>query len=210
MARVGHLLRIILLGVALGCPQGLEAATIVCLGDSITAGRGLSEEEAYPALVQGLARQDGLDWRVVNAGVSGDTTAGGLRRVDWLIKGSPDLVLIALGANDGLRGLPVAASSANLRAIIDRLRAAKVRVALAGMLLPMNYGEDYRSAFAAIFPALAAECHLPLLPFLLEGVGGKAELNQADGIHPTAAGQRLIAAHVYAFLRSALATAGPP
>jgi acyl-CoA thioesterase-1 len=210
MADVGYLLRIILLGVALSCPRGLEAATIVCLGDSITAGLGLSEEEAYPALVQALARQDGLDWRLVNAGVSGDTTAGGLRRIDWLVKGSPDLVLVALGANDGLRGLPVAVSKANLLAIIDRLRAAKVQVALAGMFLPMNYGEDYRTAFAAIFPALAAENRIPLLPFLLEGVGGKPELNQADGIHPTAAGQRLIAAHVYAFLRSALAVGGPP
>lgn len=210
MAGVGYPLRIILLGVALSCPRVLEAATIVCLGDSITAGLGLSEEEAYPALVQGLARADGLDWRLVNAGVSGDTTAGGLRRVAWLVKGSPDLVLVALGANDGLRGLPVAVSRANLLAIIDRLRAAKVQVALAGMVLPMNYGEDYRTAFAALFPALAAEHHLPLLPFLLEGVGGKPELNQADGIHPTAAGQRLIAAHVYAFLRSTLAVGGPP
>jgi acyl-CoA thioesterase I len=210
MPGVGHLLRIILLGTALSCPRGLDAATIVCLGDSITAGLGLSEEEAYPALVQGLARQDGRDWRLVNAGVSGDTTAGGLRRIDWLVKGSPDLVLVALGANDGLRGLPVAVSKANLLAIVERLRAAKVRVALAGMYLPMNYGEDYRTAFAALFPAVATEDHLPLLPFLLEGVGGKAELNQADGIHPTAAGQRLIATHVYAFLKSALAYGGPP
>jgi len=119
-------------------------------------------------------------------------------------------VLVALGANDGLRGLPVAVSRANLLAIIDRLRAAKVRVAIAGMFLPMNYGEDYRTAFAALFPAVAAETHLPLLPFLLEGVGGRPELNQADGIHPTAAGQRLVAAHVYPFLRSALAMGGPP
>ncbi len=210
MADVGILLRIILLGAVLCCPQALEAATIVCLGDSITAGLGLSEDEAYPAVVEGLARHDGLDWRLVNAGVSGDTTAGGLRRIDWLVKGSPDLVLVALGANDGLRGLPLAASRDNLLATVERLRAAKVRVALAGMYLPMNYGEEYRTAFAALFPAVAAQAHLPLLPFLLEGVGGKPELNQADGIHPTAAGQRLIAEHVHPFLRSALAVGAPP
>ncbi len=201
---------IILLGMALVAPRDLAAATIVCLGDSITAGLGLTEEEAYPAQVQELARKDGLDWRLVNAGVSGDTTAGGLRRIEWLVKGQPDLVLVALGANDGLRGLPVAMSRANLLAIIDRLRAAKVRVAIAGMMLPMNYGEDYRTAFAALYPAVAEERQVPLLPFLLYEVGGKPEFNQADGIHPTAAGQRLIAAHLYPFLKGALVQGAPP
>jgi acyl-CoA thioesterase-1 len=193
------LVRILLLAV-LAAPLPLSATTIVCLGDSLTAGRGLSEDQAYPALVQELARKDGRDWTVINAGVSGDTTAGGLRRVAWLIKAKPDLALVALGANDGLRGLPLAESRANLLAIADRFAAAQVKVALAGMLLPTNYGDEYRAGFAALFASVAKERGLPLLPFLLDGVGGRPELNQADGIHPTAEGQRIIAGHVYAFL----------
>lgn len=179
----------------------LGAATIVCLGDSLTAGHGLDQDQAFPAVVQRLAQADGLDWTVVNAGVSGDTSAGGLRRVAWLIKGRPDWAFVALGANDGLRGQPVTATHDNLMAIIDRLRAAGVQVALGGMRLPTNYGEDYRTAFAAVFPALAQEQSVPLLPFLLAGVGGVPALNQADGIHPTVEGQALIARSVYAFLK---------
>ncbi len=195
----------LLIALAAGVP--LDAMTIVCLGDSLTAGRGLSEDQAYPAVVQELARKDGREWTLINAGVSGDTTAGGLRRVDWLIKAKPDLALVALGANDGLRGLPVEQSRANLLAIVDRFAAAKVRVALAGMMLPLNYGDEYRTSFAALFPTIAKERDLPLLPFLLDGVGGKPELNQADGIHPTAEGQRLVASHVYAFLVPLVAAA---
>jgi acyl-CoA thioesterase-1 len=187
----------------------IHAATIVCLGDSLTAGRGLDEAQAYPALVQELAHRDGLDWTLVNAGVSGDTTAGGLRRVAWLTRAKPDLAFVALGANDGLRGLPLDQTRANLAAICDRFQAAGVRVALAGMLLPANYGEPYRDDFAKLFPALAAERKLPLMEFLLKDVGGKAELNQADGIHPTAEGQRMIAANVYAFLKPLLAERRP-
>jgi acyl-CoA thioesterase-1 len=177
------------------------AATIICLGDSLTAGYGLDEDQAFPAVVQRLARADGHDWTVTNAGVSGDTSAGGLRRVNWLVKGRPDWVFVALGANDGLRGQPATATHDNLVGIVSRLRAAGVKVALAGMRLPTNYGEDYRQAFAAVFPSVASGHQVPLLPFLLEGVGGVPRLNQADGIHPTAEGQRLIAQSVYAFLK---------
>jgi acyl-CoA thioesterase-1 len=181
-------------------------ATIVCLGDSLTAGHGLDEDQAYPALLQGLAQADGLDWRVINAGISGDTSAGGLRRVPWLVKAKPDWAVVALGANDGLRGLPTEALRANLLAIIDRFSAAGVRVALVGMRMPVNYGEDYRTAFDAVFPAVAKERDLPLLPFLLTDVGGVAAMNQADGIHPNAEGQRLIARSLYTFLKPLVET----
>jgi acyl-CoA thioesterase I len=177
------------------------AATIVCLGDSLTAGHGVDEDQAFPAVMQRLAAADRLDWTVVNAGVSGDTSAGGLRRVAWLVKGRPDWVFIALGANDGLRGQPASATRDNLVAMVGRFRAAGVKVALGGMRLPTNYGEDYRAAFAAVFPEVAREHAVPLLPFLLEGVGGVARMNQADGIHPTAEGQEAIARSVYAFMR---------
>lgn len=179
----------------------LPALNIVCLGDSLTAGRGVDEEQAFPAVVRRLAMADGLDWTVVNAGVSGDTSAGGLRRVAWLVKSKPDWALVALGGNDGLRGQPTTAMSDNLIKIIRQFRAAQVRVALAGMRLPTNYGEDYRTAFAAVFPALATKESVPLLPFLLTDVGGVAKLNQADGIHPTVAGQAIIARTVYTFLK---------
>ena len=194
-----RLLLLVLLAALLGAP--LSAATVVCLGDSLTAGRGLDEAEAYPALVQELARADGLTWTVVNAGASGDTSAGGLRRLGWVLKAKPDWLFVALGANDGLRGQPPEQTRANLNAICAQATAAGTKVALAGMQLPANYGEAHRTAFAALFPAIAAERMLPLMPFLLDGVGGKPELNQADGIHPTAEGQRIIARHVYAFLK---------
>lgn len=193
------MLRLLLLLVTL--ISSLPAATIVCLGDSLTAGRGLDEAEAYPALVQELARADGLGWTVVNAGVSGDTSAGGLRRLGWVLKARPTWIFVALGGNDGLRGQPPEETRRNLDAICAQALTAGTRVALAGMQLPANYGDDHRAAFAALFPAIAAERRLPLLPFLLDGVGGKAELNQADGIHPTAEGQRIVARTVYAFLK---------
>ncbi len=177
------------------------AVTIVCLGDSLTAGQGVDEDQAFPAVMQRLAVADKLTWTVVNAGVSGDTSAGGLRRVAWLVKGKPDWVFIALGANDGLRGQPASATRDNMVAMVERFRAAGVKVALGGMRLPTNYGEDYRTAFAAVFPQVAKEQTVPLLPFILDGVGGVARLNQADGIHPTVEGQEMIARSVYTFLR---------
>lgn len=193
------MLRLLLL-MLLAAPSP-AATTIVCLGDSLTAGRGLDEADAYPALVQELARADGLEWTVVNAGVSGDTSAGGLRRLGWVLKAKPAWLFVALGANDGLRGQPPTETRRNLDAICVQAMAAGTRVALAGMLMPANYGEEHRAAFAGLFPAIAAERKVPLLPFLLEGVGGRAELNQADGIHPTAEGQRIVARTVYAFLK---------
>jgi acyl-CoA thioesterase I len=188
---------LVLLLLVLG---GLRAETLVFLGDSLTAGLGLAEEEAYPALVAKDLAGRFPAWRVVNAGVSGDTTAAGLRRVAWVLKAQPTLVVVALGANDGLRGLPLERTEANLDGIITRLKAGGARVALAGMQLPTNLGVAYRSDFAAIYPRLAARHQVPLLPFLLEGVAMVPDLNQADGIHPTAAGQRRIADLVTPFV----------
>jgi len=178
----------------------LHAATVVCFGDSLTAGLGLDEAQAYPAEVARLAEAAGTPWKVINAGVSGDTTAGGVRRLAWALKAKPDIVVIALGGNDGLRGLSPEQTRANLATLIDGVRAAGAVPLLAGMRIPGNYGADYAEAFAAIYPALAAEKQVALLPFLLAGVGGVTALNQADGIHPTAEGQKLIAATVYAAL----------
>jgi acyl-CoA thioesterase-1 len=142
---------------------------------------------------------------VVNAGVSGDTSAGGLRRVDWALRARPEIVIVALGANDGLRGLPVDALRDNLEQIVRRVRAAGARVLLAGMRVPPNYGDEYARDFAAVFPEVARRTGVPLAPFLLDGVAGEARLNQADGIHPTAEGQRLIASRLWSHLRPLLA-----
>lgn len=184
----------------LGCVFGLSAETISFLGDSITAGYGLAEAQAYPALIQAELVRRGSPWTVINAGVSGDTTAGGLHRVAWLLKAKPAIVVIALGANDGLRGLPIEQIDGNLRQILQRIQAAGVKPLLVGMQLPTNYGVDYRTRFAALFPAIAEQSATPLYPFLLTGVAADQALNQADGIHPNAAGQQIIATQMLTFL----------
>jgi acyl-CoA thioesterase-1 len=186
-------------------PAPAAERVIVVLGDSLTAGLGVAREEAYPALLEARLRREGYDYRVVNAGVSGDTSAGGLRRVDWVLHARPDIVIVALGANDGLRGLPVDALRDNLQRIVRRVRAAGARVLLAGMRVPPNYGDEYARDFAAVFPEVARRTGVPLAPFLLDGVAGEARLNQADGIHPTAEGQRLIASRLWSHLRPLLA-----
>jgi acyl-CoA thioesterase-1 len=178
---------------------------IVALGDSLTAGLGVGADEAYPALLEARLRRDGFDYRVVNAGVSGDTSAGGLRRLDWALRLRPDVVIVALGANDGLRGQPPDALRANLTRIVERARGAGARVLLAGMRVPPNYGDDYARAFAAVYPSVARATGVPLAPFLLDGVAGDPHLNQPDGIHPTAEGQRVIAEHLWPHLRPLLA-----
>jgi acyl-CoA thioesterase-1 len=173
---------------------------VVFLGDSLTAGYGLGEEQAFPALLEERFAARGLPIRVVNAGVSGDTSAGGLARLDWVLAARPDVLVVELGANDGLRGLDLAATEANLRRIVEGGRAAGARVLLVGMRIPPNYGAEYAGAFEALFPRLAEELDVPLVPFLLAGVGGEPELNQADGIHPNAAGHRKVAAVVEPYL----------
>jgi len=185
-------------------PAAAAAPLVVFLGDSLTAGLGLASDQAYPSLLARALRDDGIPARVVNAGVSGDTSAGGLRRLRWLLAQRPAVVVVGLGGNDALRGQPVAEIERNLRAIVAEARQAGARVLLLGMLLPPNYGPDYTGSFAAIYPRVARDLHVPLVPFLLAGVGGVADLNQADGIHPTAAGQVKVAANVKPYLEELL------
>jgi len=169
---------------------------VMFLGDSITAGYGLAGEDAFPALVERSLEAEGLAIRMVNAGVSGDTTSGGLGRLDWLLRQEPYLIVVELGANDGLRGLPLEMIEKNLRQIITRCRESGARVLLTGMRIPPSYGPEYSEGFAAIFPRLADEMSVPLIPFLLEGVAGNPSLNLPDGIHPTAEGHAIVAATV--------------
>ena len=186
---------------------------VVFLGDSLTAGLSLDEDQAFPARVAESLREQGLALVVVNAGVSGDTSAGGLARLDWLLRQDPDVMVVGLGANDGLRGLPLSMTEENLRQVVERSQAAGARVLLLGMLLPRNYGADYADGFAAIYPRLAEQLGVPLVPFLLEGVALQPELNLSDGIHPNPAGHRRVAETVEPFLREVLqgleAGAGP-
>jgi acyl-CoA thioesterase-1 len=192
------------------CPvlQAAPPPTIVFLGDSLTAGYGLENPlaEAYPALIQEKLRAAGLPHRVVNAGLSGDTTAGGLRRLNWILRQPVDVLVIALGGNDGLRGIDPAVTRANLQGIIDRAREKypAVRLVLAGMQMPANMSEEFTRAYREIFPALAEANGLTLIPFLLEGIGADPAFNQPDLIHPTAAGQAIIADTVWTSLHPVL------
>jgi acyl-CoA thioesterase I len=180
--------------------SAVGARVITVLGDSLTAGLGVAADEAFPALLQARLQREGYDYRVVNAGVSGDTSAGGLRRVDWVLKSKPDLVVVALGANDGLRGQPPAALRDNLEAIIARLRAAGAQVLLAGMRMPPNYGAEYTKEFAAVFPEVARRTRVAFMPFLLDGVAAEPRFLLPDGLHPSAAGHRVIAGKLWPHL----------
>jgi acyl-CoA thioesterase-1 len=181
-----------------------SAPLVVYLGDSLSAGLGLAEDEAFPALVEGMLRQEGLVIRTVNAGVSGDTSAGGLSRLDWLLRQSPDLVVVELGANDGLRGLEPEMTEHNLRQIVQKSQGAGARVLLVGMKVPPNYGGDYAGRFEQVYPRVAEELEVTLMPFLLQDVAGDPALNLGDGIHPNADGQQRIAANILPYLREIL------
>jgi acyl-CoA thioesterase I len=176
---------------------------VLFLGTSLTAGLGVDRSEAYPAVIQQLLDSAGIGLQVVNAGVSGETSAGGLRRIDALLSQPVRILVLELGANDGLRGLDLDTLRANLQGIIDRTRAAHpdARIVIAGMQAPPNLGDRYTSEFRQVFEDVARENNAALVPFLLEGVGGHPELNQADGIHPTPEGHRLVAANVWAVLK---------
>lgn len=165
---------------------------IIAFGDSLTAGYGLSSNESYPALLQQRLMESNYQYKVINAGVSGDTTAGGLRRLDWVLKSRPSLVILELGANDGLRGLPLKDTYANLEKIIQRFQHEDVKILLTGMQIPSNYGKAYTSEFSSMYGKLAMEYNVPLMPFFLEDVAMRPHLNQADGIHPTAEGYEII------------------
>jgi acyl-CoA thioesterase-1 len=168
------------------------AKTIVFLGDSLTEGYQLSKEEAFPALVEKELKKKHPDIKVINGGVSGATTASGSKRLDWYLKAKPDIVVLALGANDGLRGLKVNETEKNLAAAIEKAQSRGIRVILAGMRMPTNYGEAYRKQFEEVFSNLSKKYKLKLIPFLLEGVGGKPELNLPDGIHPNSKGHQVM------------------
>lgn len=178
----------------------------MAFGDSLTAGYGLaSPKESYPALLQQMLDADGYRYEVVNAGVSGDTSAGGLRRLDWTLDaGGVRFVVLELGANDFLRGQPVAETRKNLSAMIERSKARGARVLLAGMYTTTNAGREYLREIDQLFKSLAAEHQVPLIPFFLEGVAGRAELNLDDGVHPNAEGTRIVAANVYKHLKPML------
>jgi acyl-CoA thioesterase-1 len=171
---------------------------ILFLGDSLTAGYGLTPEEAYPALLGEKLRADGFAVEIRNAGLSGDTTAGGARRVGWVLRAPADLVVVALGGNDVLRGFPVEATEKNLRAIIAEVkkRAPEADILLAGMLAPPNMGQAYAEEFSAVYERIAESEDVTFVPFLLEGVAGDPALNQEDGIHPNAKGQQKVASHL--------------
>jgi acyl-CoA thioesterase-1 len=174
---------------------------IAVLGDSLTAGLGVAKAAAYPSLLQERLDAAGLDFEIVNAGVSGDTSAGGLARLDWALDGDVRILIVALGGNDGLRGLPAEELQSNLAQIIQKAQLRGITVLLAGMEAPPNYGRDYIVSFHKVYPALAATYHVALVPFLLQGVAGDEALNQRDGIHPTAAGARIVADNVWAVLK---------
>lgn len=180
---------------------------IVFFGDSLTAGFGLENtNDAFPGLIQKTIDSLNLSYTVVNSGVSGETTAGGRSRIDWVLNQKPDIFILELGANDGLRGVPLSVTKENLQAIIDAVvkKYPEAQIVLAGMQIPPNMGPEYTQEFKSIFPDLAKKNELPLIPFLLENVGGVASLNQADGIHPTEEGHQIVAKNVWTILEPLL------
>lgn len=177
---------------------------VVFLGDSLTAGFGLGEEQAFPAIIGERLADRGTSVTIVNAGVSGDTTAGGRNRLKWLLRQQPDILVVGLGANDGLRGLSVTMTEENLRSILTTARDSGAILVLLGMKLPPNLGSDYLGAFESIYPRLAEELGVALVPFMLDGVAGEARFNLPDGIHPTAEGQKIVADNVLPWIEEAI------
>jgi acyl-CoA thioesterase-1 len=181
----------------------------VFLGDSLTAGLGLAQNESVPSLITARLAEEGYDYEVINAGVSGDTSAGGLSRLDWSLDGNVKVLVIELGANDGLRGLPVAAMKQNLDEIITRAKRRGITVVLTGMEAPPNYGEAYTSEFRNVFRDLARDHRVPFVPFFLDGVAGIPHLNQRDGIHPNAEGARIVERSIWKTLEPLLESKQP-
>lgn len=180
--------------------------TILFFGDSLTAGYGLSVEEAFPALIEKELNKGATKVKAINAGLSGETTAGGLARIDWVLRQPIDVFVLELGANDGLRGLPLDQTRKNLQGIIDKVKAKypKVKIVMTGMMVPPNMGTKYSNEFKVIYPELAKKNNATLMPFLLEGVAGDEKLNQADGIHPTAKGHEIVARNLRGILAKLL------
>lgn len=194
----------------LNIPEELQAQeaqkTILCFGNSITAGYGLDPDLAYPNVLEQTLNDKGYNYKVVNAGLSGETSAGGLTRIDWILQNKIDVFILELGANDGLRGLPLIQTKSNLQSIIQKVvkKYPEAQIVIAGMMVPPNMGKDYATEFSYVFNELATENDALLIPFLLDGVGGKPELNLPDGIHPNIEGHKIVAQNVYDILKEVL------
>ncbi|MDJ0991831.1 MAG: arylesterase [Desulfobacterales bacterium] len=186
-------------------PGNEPRGVIVCMGDSLTAGYRVDENEAYPARLSAMLARDGFPYEIINAGVSGETSSGALARLDWVLTLAPDIVILETGANDGLRGVDPALTRSNIDAIVTRFQSEGVVVVLAGMEMVRNLGPVFTQAFRAIYPDIAETHGLILMPFFLEGVAGNPRLNQPDGIHPTAEGYRIVTANLYPYVREAIA-----
>jgi acyl-CoA thioesterase-1 len=180
------------------------SGTIIAMGDSLTAGLGVAEEDAWPALLETKLKKNGLNWQVINAGISGETSSGALARIKWILTRKPDIVIFETGANDGFRGIPPPVMKKNISRAVQLLRENGVTVILAGMRIVRNLGADYIREFAAIYPAVAGEQDVLLIPFFLKGVAGEPSLNQADSIHPNEKGHRIIAETVFPFTLKAI------
>jgi acyl-CoA thioesterase I len=186
--------------------QTNQQKTILFFGDSLTAGYGLTIEQAFPAVIEEELKLKGKNVKVINSGLSGETTAGGLTRIDWVLRQPIDVFVLELGANDGLRGVPLEETRKNLQAIIDKVKAKnpKVKIVLAGMMVPPNMGKPYSDGFQKIFPDVSKKNNATLIPFLLDGVAGDEKLNQADGIHPTVEGHKIVAKTVMKSIQALL------
>jgi acyl-CoA thioesterase-1 len=189
-------------------PTLVYEGTIIVLGDSLSAGLGVAEEEAYPALLQEKLQRDEHNWQVINGGISGETSSGALSRINWIIAQHPDIVLLETGANDGMRGIPPRVIKENISQAVTLLQAANIEVVLAGMQMLLNLGPEYTEHFNAVYPAVAAEKDVILIPFLLEKVAGEPFLNLPDTIHPTLEGHRIVAQTVYPYVLKAITHRG--
>ncbi|MDX1776270.1 MAG: arylesterase [Desulfobulbales bacterium] len=178
--------------------------TIMAMGDSLTAGLGVAEEDAYPAVLQKKLQQNGYNWQVINGGISGETSSGALSRTNWIINQQPDIVILETGANDGMRGIPTGIIAENIRQAVLLFKAAEIEVVLAGMQMLQNLGPVYTEEFAALYPALAEELNIILVPFFLEQVAGDPSLNQPDTIHPTPAGYQVVVQNLYPYVVEAI------
>jgi acyl-CoA thioesterase-1 len=196
--------KVLFISIAMLFQSAAVPKVILFFGDSLTAGYGLSTEEAFPALIEKELNKDNKLVSVVNAGLSGETSAGGLSRIDWLLRQPVDIFVLELGANDGLRGLPLNQTRKNLQSILDKVKARypKAKIVLSGMMVPPNMGKQYSEEFRKIYPDLAKKNAATLIPFLLEGVGGIEKLNQADGIHPNVEGHKIVAKNLVPVFRN--------
>ena len=199
----------VVLPSSIGRAEG-QTPSVLFFGDSLTAGKDVAKDEAFPAVVERLGRTDGVEFTSINGGLSGDTSAGGVRRIDWYLKRPFTVFFIALGANDGLRGLPAAETEKNLSIIIEKVQVERpgIAVVVAGMMLPATYGNKTDEEFQQLFKRVAVKYGATFYPFLLEGVGGDPKLNNPDGIHPNAAGHQIIAEHLWPVLKPLLVAAG--